>query len=319
MTIRLLTFDELPKASETQMIMLPWNAFGGMWTRRMVAAFRRSGGYAPYVGLYAMEGDRLLAQMVALRIPYTTRQGTEIISGLSGVVTRADAGKRGLSRRLLHDLNAREQDDGLRLSLLWTLRSWYSHEMYLKEDYIDVYTPQTALRKVPRDAPGLPLGWELRTAKKADADLLDDLHRRAHQGYKGFLRSSEHLAGRIRRGMASASGFRILEHHDEPVAYAALNKGRDSACYEFVATSQKATGMLLQGLEGKCRGTFLGFGSSPLNHYRDMFADKGYEFLDSSWEVLMAKDYTRKLQGQELIHHLGCDSTKFTVQGHDFF
>ena len=129
--MRVLPYDELSPPMHRDRALLHLSAFGGVFLSREIALMRRKlPTFSDYVGLFAVEGARVLGQLYVLRLPYEFSDGPGTISGIAGVATRPDVGRTGIARRLLTEAHRRERRAGQRYCSLWTNRSWGAHALY---------------------------------------------------------------------------------------------------------------------------------------------------------------------------------------------
>ncbi len=109
-SVEIISFDELTPAQELDRVLVHWAGLGGLFDRRRIQIYRRrSRVLSEYVGVFGVEDGHVLGQMLVLRLPYTFPDGnTTTVSGIAGVTTRVDAGRRGIGRQLLTEIHARE-------------------------------------------------------------------------------------------------------------------------------------------------------------------------------------------------------------------
>ncbi len=173
--MRIVDHDELPPSSQEQVHLLDMTAGWGALDFSEINHARKMGyPAADYFGVYAMEGTEVLSAVRVIELPFTTPKGVEEIAGVQGVVTRRDSGRTGLARQLLEEVHRREKAAGREFALLWTGRGMVAHGLYEKLGYVDVYTPELAIRHIPKRATE-PEGHRLRKARPADPVIAGDL------------------------------------------------------------------------------------------------------------------------------------------------
>ncbi|HLF06666.1 MAG TPA: GNAT family N-acetyltransferase, partial [Thermoplasmata archaeon] len=212
MGIEILTHDELPSRFEPQVHAMSSAALWGYADFKILAKSRKVGiKWAPYLSVYAVEGERVLSRVGVRRFPMTTKNGGEQVAGITMVATRPDRERKGMARMLLEDVHRRERADGIRFSTLWTNKSWYAHTLYEKLGYFDVYEWHRAMRRIPKNVPALPRGWKLRPATRRDGIAMCGLHDRANRGRPGFApRQRGFWSKRFAWGRNDPKEFRIL-------------------------------------------------------------------------------------------------------------
>ncbi len=184
--MRFLTYDELSPSTETDRMLIQLASFASVFPRRSIDLWRRrTKRFADYVGVFAEERGRLLGQTFVLRIPYTFRGGTEVVSGIAGVGTRPDRGRAGVARAILTEVHRREKEAGIRFSTLWTNRSWGAHDLYAKLGYQDVYSSPWVVhgpsRAVPRKFK------TVRPARRGELAELERFHAARLRAALGFF------------------------------------------------------------------------------------------------------------------------------------
>jgi GNAT superfamily N-acetyltransferase len=279
--------------------------------------------YTDYLGLLAVEDGAVLSQILVDRLRLTTRAGVETFSGISGVVTRPDALHRGLCSRLFEEVHRRETEAGVRLSLLWTHRSWAAHRLYEKLGYRDVYSHPVALRRIRRaNRPELPSGYATRRAVRQDAALLESLLAESTAGRRGFV---PRYPGAFAVGFAvrwrSPRDHQILLEGSRPVGYFfGTEDGNHVAVFEGVATSEEHRRPLLDAMERRAAGRWLTFGRTTFVHdAAPLLRERGYSIVPSSHATLMARALTGP--GEDLVAALpgDCQDPTFSCHRGDMF
>lgn len=265
-----------------------------------------------YWGVYAVEGDELLARVETLRLPFTGRTGTQPVVGVADVVTRPPGLGRGYARALLQEVHRRSRADGARWSFLWTRRSWGAHRLYESLGYQDIYSTPYALGRVPSSAARRPPGrYRLLVAGAADAGRIERILLSATHGRLGFLpRPPAQATLRARLGGRSWKNFRILFDGRRPVGYAYLSDDRpwNLTASEVVVPSPEHRPAMLAALRSLARGRWLTFQSTSFVTDAEVdLREGGFLVSPVSHAVLMAKPLVPARKLGEDLRPLGSD------------
>jgi len=248
---------------------------------------------ADYGGLVAVEGSRILAQVMVEHHSWTTAKGRETFAGVAGVVTRPDALHRGFCSQLLQELHRRESRQGYRLAMLWTRRSWGAHRLYEQLGYRDVYSPPGAVLP-PRSGPHphLPPGFAVRTVRRVDSALLESILARATRHRYGFVpRFPNSLGARFALGWRAPKDHHILLRGSRAVGYFfASASPTHFGVHEGVVTERDLLPVLIDAIRWRARNRWIGLDHTTLTtDARDVLEERGFSFVPSSHAVLMAR------------------------------
>lgn len=288
--MRFRTFDELTPSQDRDRLLVHLASLGGATDRRSVARWRRrSDLFAEYVGVFAMDGERVVGQTLVKRLTYTFVDGPEVIGAIASVGTRPDRARHGIARRLLEEVQRREREAGIRFVGLWTNRSWGAHRLYEALGYADTYAFPWAVRAPSHRRPPLrPASVE--AATRGDLAGLDRLHDRLAEGRIGFCRRPRaFLPTAARNGeIDPASELLVARRGRALEGYAYLQAtGVRTVCGEIVATTSGVRGQLVAGVEARAGGAAVAFQHTPVTDARAFFRGRGYAFLDAGWYVFM--------------------------------
>ena len=274
---------------------------------RFLRRLRRMGYPASdYWGVYAVEGDQLLARVESLDLPFTGRAGTETVAGIANVVTRPRGLGRGLARALLREVHRRSEAGGARWSFLWTHRSWGAHRLYESLGYRDVYSPPYAYGRIARARPrGSNAGVRLGVGTARDDAVVGRILRAAARGRFGFLRRpTSHARTRVRLGGRRWDRYRILREGSRPVGYAYLADVHPESLTvtEVAVTAPEHRAAMIAGLSSLARGRWLAFQfTSFAADAESELRAEGFLVERTSHTVLMARPLgTAARRGEDL-------------------
>jgi GNAT superfamily N-acetyltransferase len=321
--VRFATYDELTPGQEVDRALLQLAAFGGAFPARAIELWRRrSKTLADYVGLFAIDRGRVVGQAYVLRIPFTFRDGVEIVSGLAGVTTRPDRGRTGIARRVLEEIHQREREAGVRYITLWTNRSWGAHRLYELLGYRDVYSSPWAVRYGPTGhGPGSrPRG--IRPARRSDLGRLERLHAAQARGRLGFCRPAPGYlrtaaaAGEVVPGeelLVAGNGGRVG-------GYAHIERSRlRTICGELVASSSVARRALIEGVLRSSRGAPVAFQHSVVTDHPELFRPPTYSLAPSAWLLFMAAPLGAAWTTGQAIQRFATTDPRFLCHAGDRF
>jgi GNAT superfamily N-acetyltransferase len=292
--MRIVELSDLPDPLGPQLAALNWLDGDPPQDLRFLRRLRRVGyPVSDYQALLAVEDAQILGKVETIVLPYVAPTGSEVAAGISGVVTRPDALRRGIARALLEEAHTRERTAGRHWAFLWTHRSWAAHHLYEELGYRDVYSPPAALRTIPRTpAPSLPAGYRWESIRSSDHENLERLLRDASRGRLGFI---PRYAGSFRVGFQFGwrrpSEFRVLSEGSKPVGYAHTPTGRyGRAAYEVVVTDPRHAPAMLDALEYEAAGGWLTLARTTfITDHDELLRKRGYAVYRQSHPTLMAK------------------------------
>jgi GNAT superfamily N-acetyltransferase len=321
--VRVVPFDELPPSYERQRAALQLGAFNSLLDRELVGRLRRRRYLlSEYVGLFAVEGGRLLGQTVVLRLPYVGRDGPVTVAGIASVTTRPASGRQGIARALLEEAHRREAAAGQRYALLWTNRSWFAHRLYASLGYRDVYSPPSAVRSGRGRAPRQP-GTSLRPAQPNDLGPLEALHAACQRGRTGFaVRPRGFLTVERAAGRSPPEKLLVYRRGGRVRGYAAVVRRPGALSIGELVSDAADRSALLAAVERSAPtpGGVVELDHTPVRDLAARLRARGYLVQEgTSWYVLMARPLGRRVGEQELRRELAVDLPSFVCMTLDRF
>jgi ribosomal protein S18 acetylase RimI-like enzyme len=95
----------------------------------------------PLYGVYAIEDEIVVGQVLVYRLPMMTIEGPEHVGGICAVCTHPAFSGRGIASRLMDAAHERMRLACMRYSTLGTTRHRSAYSLYLRLGYEDVFTP----------------------------------------------------------------------------------------------------------------------------------------------------------------------------------
>lgn len=317
--MRIVDHDELPPTLEPQAHLLDASTDWVPMDFHKVKEARRMGyPAAPYFGVYAVEGGKVLSTVRVLRLPYTLPSGRkETISGVQGVVTRREWSRRGLARALFAEVHRREREAGIRFVMLWTGHSGNAHILYTSIGYDDVYTPYLAIGRCRARALA-PRGYATKVVDRSDARIIERLHSEATANRVGFTPRPKGNVAALFHFWVKPDSFRLILHEGKPVGYLRLQKGEGWArSDEIVLPGWVPPETALKILEAEAPGGWLILAGTFAKDARLLLKRQSFAFTEHSYYGLLAKP----LEGvhPDLPRELGTTSSSFSCHFLDFF
>ncbi len=319
--LKILPVDDLPAGWEVDNVLLMHQAFGSSWDPRALPTYRKRPypASAGYVGLAGVLGSRVVSNVEVLRFPFRTRTGSTTCSGLGGVATTPDMGRRRFARRLILEAHRRERAAGSPFILLYTGRTGGAHGLYEGLGYRDVLEFPRAAKAPTKNASPPAAPWRWRRALPTDRWAILGVHEAFVAGSYGFTREGIDWLARD-FGQRGGGGWHVLLRSSRLVGYALLHQeGEVQNCVEAATLQKSAIGPLIQGCEFSARGKWLMFGSGPFRQYRSRLLAQGYRESRGSYGVLMAAPLTDEVGPTQILHEVGSDSASFACGFVDAF
>lgn len=322
--MRLLTYDEITPSMAPGRTFVHSSAFmGAPLSPAQVSIMRRGGFLADYGGLFAVEGGEVVGQTWVHRYPYQTPQGPETLGGIAAVATSPAQGRRGIARRVLTEVQAREREAGVGHLALWTNRSWGAHRLYESLGYRDVYHIPVALRSVPvREPRPTVVGVTVRRARRSDLARLEALHERTTRRRLGFVPRRPGVL----RTQVSINGVEVLKN-----LWVALRAGTPSGyvqvdiaygkvrCAELIAADVRTERALVAQVEHLARGRWASFEMVCATDEASRLRRLGYSSYARSWMVMMGADPRGPRPAKQLVKELGTADPRWLCLRNDRF
>jgi GNAT superfamily N-acetyltransferase len=320
--MRIVEHDEIPADMEGEVQLLDLSAGWRTMDFHRVREVKRLGyPVADYFGVYAVEGDRILSMVRVLRLPYSFLDGhTETLSAIQGVTTRRDVRGRGLARKLLNEVHARERRAGSSFSLLWTSRSNMAHQLYESLGYRDIYTPDLAARRLPKRRVGKDR-YRLETAKIGDAVKIERFHAVATRSRIGFTpRPKGFIRYLLNLRFTGPDSFRLVFRDGHPVGYLELQEVPDWVRVSEVVMTEDSSDVagVLDVLERLAAGKCLALWNTFVRDSRSVLEGRGYPVSDFAYYSLMALPLNRS-HAKNIDSMLGAADPRFVCQALDYF
>ncbi len=262
----------------------------------------------------------MLRQLFVFRMPYRFPGGPGNVSGISFVVTRLDAGRKGIARSLLEEAHRRERAAGQRHSTLWTSRAWAAHRIYERLGYRDLYEVRWAFRERTSDRP-LPPGYRTQPVRTSDLRQLERFHQTVSRDRWGFTpRTKASFRADLGARELELSNFVLLRRGEEWIGYAIREKVPGGiTCGELLGATDEDERLLIRAVEREAGGGFNAFAFTPLTQRLRWFAARGYTISPGGYQVWMGTRFDRRESVDQARREFGSQDRRFLCMSHDRF
>ncbi len=314
--MQIKTLDEI---DPDEAVRLSATAFRWMLrSSEMRRLYRRDPRYVYGPPVYAVEGDRVLAQVVPLRFAVRLTSGIESVGGLQGVCSLPEVWGRGYVRRLIEHVHAMYREDGLRISALTASMNTRGYQVYRKLGYVDLAPFYLGTRAVPRGAKA-PKGLGIRKAKKEDLAWIHSLYRGAVRGLLGWTeRSPEELPAAFRTFPRFRGRYRVACRGTRVVGYLRSMPDSGALMEEVVAPNDKDFRAIVASLEATVHGGIATSNWITCSRDRRRFERLGYR-IDRISDTTMALPLRRDLRAKGLPALFGGTTGRFVQYPTDDF
>lgn len=294
-------------------------AFGWTLTEsEMHRIYRRDPRYAYGVPVYAVEGGRVLAQIVPMRFRVRLSTGVEPAGGLQGVCSLPSVWGHGYTRRLMEHVHAMFRDDGLRISTLTTSWNIRGYQVYRRSGYVDLAPFYLGTRAVPAEHRP-PRGLALRRMRKEDIPQVHALYEQATRGLLGW---TERAPAELIAGFATFPWFRgryrVASRGGRIVGYLRSRPDGGVLMEEVIASSEADFRAIVAAMEAKARRRVATSNWITCRRDADRFRRLGYR-LDVIPDATMAVSLTHDLKTRDLPRLFGATSGRFVQYPTDDF
>jgi len=316
--MKILTYDEV---DHDQVFKLHLSAFGYPLTEERVRIkVERDFRVSKHFGFYAVKGEKVVGQVIAMKIPTRTREGVEKVLGVAEVAVVADERRKGIASELMWRVEEMAVEEGMRFSWLITAAHLVAHGMYNKLGYYEMISFIRGFHKIPKKQVK-PKGIKFRNYRKSDSETLAGLHKDYLKGSLGFTeRQHDLLELLLALKVLSKNDIRVAMNGGEVVGYTVFQKRQGIPSFmEVVARKASDFNSIVRTIESDHKGSLASASSLVQKRQRDRFVRLGYQTDPASWYVLMAKPLVKGISKIELEKMYGFDDGSFTFMSLDGF
>lgn len=122
-----------------------------------------------WFAMYAVENDKVLAQVGAAYPDIKTTEGKMKLGYVWGVTSLPDHARKGISRKLMEKVHSQMRDDGIEIFALSTHKSLVAHGLYETFGYVPIQDYGWGGRKIKKTKPG---NIKIKVRKKSNEQTL---------------------------------------------------------------------------------------------------------------------------------------------------
>jgi GNAT superfamily N-acetyltransferase len=314
--MQIRSYEEIDPAEAVRLSAV---AFGESLTESEIRRIHgRDPRYAGGPPVYAVEGGRVLAQVIPMRFPVRLATGVETVGGLQGVCSLPSVWGRGYTRRLIEHVHGLFRDEGLRISTLTGSKNTRGYRLYSGLGYVDLAPFYRGTRKVPKDRKP-PAGLRIRKARSEDLPRIHELYRLATRGLLGWTqRAPAELAAAYASFPRFRGRYRVAESAGRIVGYL-RSRPEDAALVEEVLAGREADfRAMVTGMEAQVRGGVATANWITCRRDVGRFRRLGYR-IDPIGDTTMAMPLTRDVRARDLPALFGGTSGRFVQYPTDDF
>lgn len=314
-----MQFKTLDEIDPLEAFRLCAVAFGWSLTpSEMRRIYHRDPRYAYGPPRYAVEGKRVLAQVVPMRFPVRLTSGVEEVGGLQGVCSLPSVWGRGVARRLMEHVHTLFREDDVRISTLTTSWNIRGYQVYRGLGYTDVAPFLEGTRAIPAGHRA-PAGLSLRRARKEDLPQMHGLYRRATRGLLGWTeRSPEELPAGYTTFPWFRGRYRVAERHGKIVGYLRSRPDSGVLMEEVIARTDADFRDVVAAMEVKARRGVATANWITCRRDAARFRRLGYR-LDVTPDTTMARSLVAGVKTRDLPAWFGGTSGRFVQYPTDDF
>jgi len=312
--MRILAYDEVDPDG---VAVLDWTCFHWLLTPKLAADLREKDPWLPgSFAMYAVDEGEVCAQVGTCRVDTRTTEGVEKVGFVWGVCTRPDSARKGYATALLEESHRLLLEDGVRLAVLGTRRSFVAYDLYHDMGYRDLGDFGTAVKRC-----GGTRETEVVFTKGLTPDEAHELFRRHADGLLGFVH-------RFR----GAIDVRELNFHDGPYMKGTFSRDGETIGYAVGLTSTGFVNLFemccvdvgdvpdcITALERHFKPTHIMYDWTPRKAMMDQLVLSGFTPVAKTWGRLMAVDLAGELDISAIDDLYGVLEDRFTMSSIDAY
>jgi predicted N-acetyltransferase YhbS len=295
--MRIVSYDE---ADHDEVLAMNLQAFGWPLTEATAKKYlEHDERWMDVLGLYAVEGGKTIGQVLPLKIRTRTSQGEEIVGGIAGVTVNPAKAKGGVATALMKATHAMFRENNIRICFLLTAESLVAYGLYLKLGYFDAAS-FCAAQKFVKTA-RRPRTSDLRTYRKKDSGITDEIYRRGTRGLLGFvLRQPAFLNMKMDTTPLTKKNIRMAEGGSAE-GYVVLTPAEEYVTVrEIICPNERSFNTIMATVEAEAAGKYiLTYFQTPRPAIR-RFEKRGYKPELRTWGRIMAAPIVEDLSKRKL-------------------
>jgi GNAT superfamily N-acetyltransferase len=277
---------------------------------RTLAGIRKSDPFcSPWFRMYAVEGERIIAQVGAQYPRIETAEGEAKAGFIEAVAGTPSFARKGYAKALMKKVHEQMRDDGVDIFALTTSRILVAYDMYPKLGYHDIMGFNWGLKrgaKYPKGDVKVKVARHLPTGG-------DKLFRELAQGNLGFVRRPNSYPEKKCSWGAHYTKAVSFSREGEPIGYALVRLMEDFLnVRELVCPDLADMAPCLRALENRFPRKQVSRSISGRDSISQRFRDHGFA-EGESWGMFMAMDAKGKLSRKQVKNMLGLGRDRFQM------
>ena len=278
---------------------------------RTVARIRKKDPFcSPWFRMYAVEGDKIIAQVGAQYPMVETAEGAMKAGFIEAVAGMPSFARKGYAKALMHRVHEQMREDDVGLFVLTTSRILVAYDMYPKLGYRDVVPLNWAIKGWQRH----PTGDVKLKVNAHSVDNGDALFRKLVRGNLGFVRRPKDYP-RLKCSWGPHYSKAIsFSREGKSIGYAYIRQpgGGFLNVREMVCPKWDDYGPCLRALENRFPGRYVTRSIVTRSPLADEFDKHGFKVADT-WGMFMAMDAKGKMSQKQVKALLGMDRDRFQM------
>ncbi len=314
--MRILSYDEVDpyEVYRLGMVAFNWPITPKYVKHRLQRDPRVLDGFA----IYAVEGGKVVSQVVPLKMRVRLTTGEETVGGIQGVCTDPDMWGKGYARRLMVRSHEIYRELSIRISTLTTSRNIRGHGIYAKLGYTDLPPFFQATRLLPTEREG-PQGLHIRSVREKDLSAIQgfyEVHTSDQFGWS--LRDPGLLRMKVAWDRKTLDPYRIVTRDNTDIGYVRA-PGQGVLTDEIVIPRAEDFKDTLRALEKDARGDYACVSSVSTGRDLERLVALGYTPSSSMMGKVMALSLSSGLKTKELPQLFGSKDGRFVFYPTDGF
>ena len=301
-------YDEVDPEQANEIMLI---SHGAPNTPKSVAKVKLQDPFcSPWFRMYALEGDRVVAQVGAAYPTIETTEGTVKAGFVEAVAGMPNFARRGYAKALMKKVHEQMLDDGIEVFILGTSKTLVAYSMYPKVGYHDM----------------IPFNWGLKNRQKySDTGINMKIRRhKIEDGDRMFKEFAEGQLGFVHRPdwypqLRSSWGDEVygkavtFQRNEEPIGYALIRLPETHLnVRELVTLDPKDLEPCLRTLENHYSKDFITNSITGRREIFKRFEAHGMKPMES-WGVIMAMDAKGMMSQKQVKSLLGIDKDRFQM------
>jgi hypothetical protein len=258
--------------------------------------------------MYAVEGDRVVAQVGAQYPVIETPEGKARAGFIEAVAGTPSLARKGYAKGLMKKVHGQMLDDGIDIFVLTTSKILVAYSMYPKLGYHDMVPLSWGIRKWRRN----PASDVKVRVRKHPAETDDALFRKFAKGSLGFARRPKDYPKLKHSWGPHYTNAVSFLRDGKQLGYALVRKPEGFLNIRELVCTDKDFGACLDALENRFPSQYVTRSLMTRSFMAERFSKAGFREADT-WGMFMAMDAKGRMNRKQVSSMLGVDKDKFQM------